>query len=81
VEGEGSKRYVYVVKHGDLGKSKLERREIQVGIADSTNYEIVSGLQPGEMVALPGDVELKDGMAVRVMSTDSSNVKARQDEN
>ncbi|MGC1904229.1 MAG: efflux RND transporter periplasmic adaptor subunit [Candidatus Acidiferrum sp.] len=81
VEGEGSKRYVYVVKHGDLGKSKLERREIQVGIADSTNYEIISGLQPGEMVALPGDVELKDGMAVRVMSTDSSNVKARQDEN
>jgi multidrug efflux pump subunit AcrA (membrane-fusion protein) len=72
---------VYVVKHGDLGKSKLERREIQVGIADSTNYEIISGLQPGEMVALPGDVELKDGMAVRVMSTDSSNVKARQDEN
>jgi HlyD family secretion protein len=81
VEGEGGKRYVYVVKRGELGKSKLERREIQVGIADSTNYEIVGGLQPGEMVALPGDVELKDGMAVRVMSTDSSNVKARQDEN
>ena len=64
VEGEGGKRYVYVVKRGELGKSKLERREIQVGIADSTNYEIVCGLQPGEMVALPGDVDLKDGMAV-----------------
>jgi HlyD family secretion protein len=81
VEGEGGKRYVYVVKRGELGKTKLERREIQVGIADSTNYEIVSGLQPGEMVALPGDVDLKDGMPVKIMNTDSSNVKARQDGN
>jgi HlyD family secretion protein len=81
VEGEGGKRYVYVVKRGELGKTKLERREIQVGIADSTNYEIVSGLQPGEMVALPGDVDLRDGMPVKIMNTDSSNVKARQDGN
>jgi HlyD family secretion protein len=81
VEGEGSKRYVYVVKRGELGKTKLERREIQVGIADSTNYEVVSGLNEGEMIALPSDVDLKDGMPVRIMNTDNSAVKARQDGN
>jgi HlyD family secretion protein len=81
VEGEGSKRYVYVVKRGDLGKTTLEHREIQVGIADSTNYEIVSGLKEGEMVGLPSDVELKDKMPVRIMNTDDSAVRARQDGN
>ena len=81
VEGEGSKRYVYVVKRGELGKTKLERREIQVGVADSTNYEVVSGLSEGEMVALPGDVDLKNGMPVRIMNTDNSAVRARQDTN
>jgi len=81
VEGEGSKRYVYVVKRGELGKMRLERREIQVGIADSTNYEVVSGLNAGEMIALPGDVDLKDGMPVRIMNTDDSAVRARQDGN
>jgi HlyD family secretion protein len=79
VEGEGSKRFVYVVKRGDLGKTRLERREIQVGVADSTNYEVVSGLKEGEMVALPGDIELKDGMPVRIMNTDDRAVRARQD--
>src|SRR5215467_854023 len=48
VEVEGGRRYVYVVKSGQLGvvgKSTLEKREIRVGIADAINYEVVSGLQ------------------------------------
>jgi HlyD family secretion protein len=81
VEGEGGKRYVYVVKRGELGKTRLEKREIQVGVADSTNYEVISGLNAGEMIALPGDVELKDAMPVRIMNTDDSAVRARQDAN
>jgi len=81
VEADGSRRFVYVVKPGDFGKTKLERREIRVGIADSTNYEVSSGLQQGEMVALPGDIDLKDGMAVRIMNTDASSVRGRQEAN
>lgn len=70
VEMEGGKRYVFVVKSNQLGvgKSTLEKREIHVGIADATNYEVVSGLQEGELVALPGDVDLRDGMSVVVVS-------------
>jgi HlyD family secretion protein len=74
VESEGGHRYVFVVKPKQLGvgKSTLEKREIQVGIADATSYEVVSGLQEGEMVALPGDTDLHDGMAVQVVNTNAA---------
>lgn len=75
VEVEGGRRYVFVVKLSQLGvgKSTLEKREIHVGIADATNYEVVSGLQEGELVALPGDVDLRDGMSVIVVSTSAGD--------
>ena len=74
VESEGGHRYVFVVKARQLGvgKSTLEKREIRVGIADATSYEVMSGLQEGEMVALPGDTDLKDGMAVQVVNTNAA---------
>jgi HlyD family secretion protein len=81
VEAEGSQRFVYVVKKGDFTKTSLEKREIHVGIADSSNYEVTSGLRQGEMVALPGDIDPKDGMAVKIMNTDASSVRGRQDAN
>jgi HlyD family secretion protein len=72
VQSEGDRRFVYVVKDDALSvrKSLLEKREIQVGIASATSYEVVSGLKEGEIVALPGDVDLKDGMAVRVVRSE-----------
>jgi HlyD family secretion protein len=75
VEIEGGRRYVFVVKLSQLGvgKSTLEKREIRVGIADATNYEVVSGLQENELVALPGDVDLRDGMSVIVVSTSAGD--------
>jgi HlyD family secretion protein len=81
VEADGNRRFVYVVKPGDFSKAKLEKREIHVGIADSTNYEITGGLQQGEVVALPGDFDLKDGMVVKIMNTDASSMRGRQDAN
>jgi hypothetical protein len=71
VASEGEHRFVFVVRAKQLGvgKSTLEKREIKVGIADATSYEVIGGLQEGEMVALPGDVDLRDGMAVQVVNT------------
>ncbi len=79
VEAEGGRRYVYVVKGNQLGvgRSTLEKREIHVGIADATNYEVVGGLQEGELVALPGDVDLRDGMDVIVVNKSAANFKRR----
>jgi HlyD family secretion protein len=79
VEADGSRRYVFVVKKNQLGvgKSTLEKREIHVGIADATNYEVVSGLQEGELVALPGDVDLRDGMTVIAITTEAAVFQGR----
>ena len=74
VETEAGKRYVFVVRAG-VGKATLEKREIQVGIADATSFEVLSGLQGTETVALPGDVELREGMVVKVVNMDNSNIK------
>src|SRR5467141_2516641 len=81
VEAEGGRRFVFVVLRNTLGvgKATLEKREIHVGIADATNYEVLSGLQEGEMVALPGDVDLKDGMPVRIVNTDASYIRGRSE--
>jgi len=76
VDTENGQRYVFVVKPG---ASTLEKRQIQVGIADATNFEVISGLQGNELIALPGDVDLKNGMTVRVVNMDNSNVERAKD--
>jgi HlyD family secretion protein len=81
VEAQGGQRFVFVVLRNALGvgKATLEKREIHVGIADAINYEVLGGLQEGEMVALPGDVDLKDGMPVKIVNTDASYIRGRSE--
>lgn len=44
----------------------VHRRDIQVGVASSANYQVLSGLQVGDRVAVPPTgVELEDGMKIR----------------
>jgi len=45
--------------------NKVHRRDISVGVASASKYEVVSGLSPDDRVALPGVQELTDGMEVR----------------
>lgn len=72
VEVQAGRRFVYVVKSYGLTGTKqlLEKREIQVGIASLTSYEVLGGLTESEMVALPGDVDLRDGMIVSVVNSE-----------
>lgn len=53
-------RYVYIFDDG-----KVRRRNITVGIASASNYEVLSGLAFGEKVALPANVRLRNGMDVQ----------------
>jgi HlyD family secretion protein len=73
VETIGGQSFVFVVKDG-VGKTVLEKRLIHVGIADATNNEVVSGLSVDDTVALPGDADFRDGMTVKVVNLDISNV-------
>ncbi|HVO56125.1 MAG TPA: efflux RND transporter periplasmic adaptor subunit [Dongiaceae bacterium] len=70
VAAEDGKRFVYIVKSEGLRKV-LEKRAIQIGIADSAHYEVISGLGADDLVALPGDVDLRAGMRVKITNTQS----------
>lgn len=60
VRFDSGKHFVFLFD-GD----KIHRREISVGVASATKYEVVAGMKDGDRVALPGDQELRDGMDVR----------------
>jgi HlyD family secretion protein len=59
---DGGKRFVFVVED-----DRLRRRDIKVGIANPTMIEVLSGLQQGDVVALPGDVTLKENLRIRAV--------------
>jgi HlyD family secretion protein len=56
---EGDKRFVFRVED-----NRLHRRFIKVGIANPTKIEVLSGLSQGDMVALPGEVSLKENLRI-----------------
>jgi len=56
---EGDKRFVFRVED-----NRLHRRLIKVGIANPTKIEVLSGLSQGDMVALPGEVSLKENLRI-----------------
>jgi HlyD family secretion protein len=60
VRTDGTRRYVFQFDNGHV-----RRKDVTVGIASAAKYEVLSGLSEGDRVAIPGDIELKDGTAVR----------------
>jgi len=57
---DGGQHYVFVVEG-----NRVERRNITVGIANASNYEVLAGLTSGDVVALPRDRRLRTGMEIR----------------
>ncbi len=66
---DGTQRFVFVVQDS-AASSTLRKQEVHLGISDATNSEVVSGLNTGEIVALPTNLEPKDGMRVRVIKSE-----------
>ncbi len=60
VHTDGLQHFVFVVSD-----DTLHRRAVQLGIADPTAFEVVSGLSEGDRVALSGEITLRDGMTVQ----------------
>ncbi|MGH9758008.1 MAG: efflux RND transporter periplasmic adaptor subunit, partial [Candidatus Acidiferrales bacterium] len=60
VRYDNGQHYVYLFSDG-----VLHRRNISVGAASAVKYEVLSGLNLGDRVALPGETELQDGMQVQ----------------
>lgn len=59
VHTDGPQHFVLVVED-----NTLHRRNVQVGIANPTEFEVVSGLRNGDRVALSNDITLRDGMNI-----------------
>jgi HlyD family secretion protein len=57
---DGGQHYVFLVQ-GD----RVQRRDITVGIANASNYEVLAGLTEGDRVALPRERRLRSGMKIR----------------
>jgi RND family efflux transporter MFP subunit len=55
------KAYIFV-----FDKMQVAQREIQVGVVEEDQIEVLEGLQEGEMLVTVGVESLKDGMKVRV---------------
>jgi HlyD family secretion protein len=60
VRYDNGQHYVFV-----FDGEKVHRRDIAVGVASSEKYEVLSGLALGDKIALPVDIDLKDGMEIR----------------
>jgi RND family efflux transporter MFP subunit len=61
VQVSGSVGVVYVVHD-----STVERRAVKLGASSSNQVTVLSGLQPGERVAIGDFARLKDGVKVRI---------------
>ena len=66
---DGSRRYVFVVEKGSP-YSVLHKREVHLGISDSTTFEVLSGLNVGDVIALPSNIEPKDGMKIKAVQSE-----------
>ena len=60
VHGDNGQHYVFI-----FDGNKVRRRDISVGVASTSNYEVLSGLAVGDRIAEPVDQELRNGMEVR----------------
>ncbi|NMG75238.1 efflux RND transporter periplasmic adaptor subunit [Aromatoleum diolicum] len=63
VPAPGNVQFVYRVVDG-----KAQRVEVRTGVRRGTRVEIVSGLQAGDIVVTAGQLKLRDGAAVEVVS-------------
>jgi HlyD family secretion protein len=64
VRTEQGKHYVLV-----LDGDRLRRREVQLGMANGTTYEIASGVAEGDLVALSSNLNIHDGTVVHASET------------
>lgn len=63
---ENNQNFVYRVDEG-----KIHKVQVQLGIADDINQEIISGLRAGEQVVLNPSPQFYEGMPVRVNGSES----------
>ncbi len=72
LEYSGTKRYVYVI--GD--ENKVIRTEVILGARVENRVVIEKGLDIGQDIVVQGLVNMRDGVTVKMISTDAETIKA-----
>ncbi|AZL85159.1 efflux RND transporter periplasmic adaptor subunit [Aliivibrio salmonicida] len=72
LEYSGTKRYVYVI--GD--DNKVIRTEVVLGARVENRVVIEKGLDIGQDIVVQGLVNMRDGVTVKMISTDAETIKA-----
>jgi HlyD family secretion protein len=60
VRDDNGQHYVFLFQG-----NTVRRRDISVGVASASKYEVLSGLTTDDRIAEPEDLELRDGMEIR----------------
>ena len=59
---------VFVVEEG-----KAHQREVELGISQEHDLQIIRGIEPGDQVIVAGYANLRDGQAVKIIGKDDKN--------
>ena len=65
-------RFVFVIEESDAGTGVAHRRAVEV-VSTSRGLEIVSGVEPGELVVTAGVRRLVDGETVKLLGREGTN--------
>lgn len=60
--------YIYVYEKDDKGNTIAKRRMIKLGKTQDNLSEVLSGLEPGDIIVLDGAKSIRDGERVRVQN-------------
>ncbi|WP_243397372.1 efflux RND transporter periplasmic adaptor subunit [Crocosphaera subtropica] len=66
----GGQTFVFVAQANDSNKEGAapfiaEQRQVELGEVQGNNYQVISGLQPGEKIVTAGILQLKDGAPIQ----------------
>ncbi len=64
-------RFVYIVEDRGDGSAVVHRRAVEIGDLTTDGLEVTSGLSDGELIATAGVRRLTDGLAVKLLRTES----------
>lgn len=63
----GDRVSVFIVREQN-GRTSVEQRQVRLGQRQAGYFEILDGVEPGELIVMHGVHRLRDGMPVRVMA-------------
>ncbi|MDJ0598724.1 MAG: efflux RND transporter periplasmic adaptor subunit [Crocosphaera sp.] len=77
----GVQTFVFVAKPNDSTQEGsapflAEQRQVELGAVQGNNYQVISGLKPGEKIVTAGLLQLRDGAPIQEVGSQKSEVRS-----